>query len=61
MHGDEVVGRELMVRLIKYLLTNYPSNERVKKIIDSMHIFIMPTMNPDGSYISRSVILKCIY
>ena len=31
MHGNEVVGRELVINMAKYLLTNYGKDERVTK------------------------------
>jgi hypothetical protein len=49
MHGDEITGRELMVELIEYLAKNYNKDSRVTKLINSTEIYIMPSMNPDGS------------
>jgi len=48
MHGDEALGYQLVLYLAQYLLLNYEYVERVKKLIDTTDIFIMPTMNPDG-------------
>lgn len=50
MHGDEITGREMMVDLASYLLKNYQTNPEIKKLVDSTEIFIMASMNPDGSY-----------
>ena len=35
MHGNEAVGRELLLLLIKSLLESYGLNERITRIIDS--------------------------
>ncbi|KAL6059488.1 Carboxypeptidase N catalytic chain, variant 2 [Balamuthia mandrillaris] len=53
MHGDETVGREVLIRLIEYLCETYTDETakehlRVKKLIDNTRIFIVPSMNPDG-------------
>lgn len=48
MHGDEAVGRELMVYLAQYLLTNYASDERVARLVNNTDIYLMPSLNPDG-------------
>ncbi len=49
MHGDEIVGRELMVKLIKDLLFNYGRDPQITALLDSVQIYIMPSMNPDGA------------
>ena len=49
MHGDEIVGREMMVRLIKDLLLNYGKDPVITNLIDRVQIYIMPSMNPDGA------------
>lgn len=53
MHGDEIAGRELMLRLIPDLLQNYGKDERIKKIFENLSLDIMPSMNPDGAEKSK--------
>lgn len=54
MHGDEIVGRELMILLIKELTSQYRNgNAQVKNLIDQTEIYIIPSMNPDGAYDRR--------
>ncbi|CAF4473743.1 unnamed protein product, partial [Rotaria sp. Silwood2] len=48
MHGDETVGREMMIALIYYLLLNSKSDSRINRLLSTTNIYIMPTMNPDG-------------
>ena len=48
MHGDETLGRQLNVWMAEYLLKNYNKNQRVRNLVDSTEIYLMPTMNPDG-------------
>jgi hypothetical protein len=50
IHGDETVGYILMIRLIDYLLRNYPADAQVKKLVNRMEIWINPLSNPDGTY-----------
>lgn len=49
MHGDEIVGRELMVRLIEDLASQYGKDGRVTNLLNSVRIYILPSMNPDGA------------
>ena len=49
MHGDETVGRQVLIYLAQYLVNEYDSgNPRVTRLLDTTDIYILPTMNPDG-------------
>jgi len=49
MHGDELTGYVLMLRLIDYLLSNY-NNDEIKNLVDNTEIYINPLANPDGTF-----------
>jgi len=53
MHGDEVVGKEMCVNFIHYLMDNYGTDSRVTDLVDSTEIWIMPSMNPDGTALAQ--------
>jgi murein tripeptide amidase MpaA len=49
MHGNEVIGREIMLELIAQLCNEYlKGNENVVSLVESTRLHFMPTMNPDG-------------
>lgn len=48
MHGDEVTGMILMLRLIDEFCTS--TDSRIVNILNNVDLFIFPNTNPDGTY-----------
>jgi len=49
MHGNEVLGRELILKLADHLCERYLAGDTdIRKLISLTRIHLMPTMNPDG-------------
>jgi hypothetical protein len=49
MHGDEITGRELTVKLIDEIATKYGSDSEITDLVNNTEIYILSSMNPDGS------------
>ncbi len=50
IHGDELTGYYLLLRLADTLLQGYDSHASYRQLLDSVDIFINPLANPDGTY-----------
>ncbi|TFH39206.1 MAG: hypothetical protein E4G95_01750 [Bacteroidia bacterium] len=50
IHGDELVGYVLMLRLAEHILVNSTNGLIEQMLVDSLEIFINPLANPDGTY-----------
>ncbi|KAM6163806.1 putative carboxypeptidase X1 [Rhynchocyon petersi] len=49
MHGNEVLGRELLLLLMQFLCREYlQGNPRVTRLLTEMRLHLLPSMNPDG-------------
>uniref|UniRef100_A0A0E0L7Q0 Peptidase M14 domain-containing protein n=1 Tax=Oryza punctata TaxID=4537 RepID=A0A0E0L7Q0_ORYPU len=53
VHGDEPVGREVLIKLANWLCDNYLKDPLATLIVENMHLHILPTMNPDGFALRR--------
>jgi carboxypeptidase D len=53
IHGDETLGRTLDVGLAEWLCANYQTDPTAKQIVDGAHLYLVPTLNPDG-YAART-------
>lgn len=54
IHGNEAVGRELMLHLIQYLVTSYTkSDPYITWLLENTRIHILPSLNPDGFAVSK--------
>ena len=53
MHGDEVVGYYMMIRLIDFILNN-PTDPQVQAVLQNVDLYICPLENPDGTYHSSN-------
>ena len=50
IHGDEVTGYVMMLRLIDTLLSSYGTNPELTALVNRTRISINPLANPDGTY-----------
>ncbi|KAF8697640.1 hypothetical protein HU200_035829 [Digitaria exilis] len=48
VHGDEPVGREVLMHLANWLCNKYLKDPLATLIVENMHLHILPAMNPDG-------------
>ncbi|KAG0495990.1 hypothetical protein HPP92_000681 [Vanilla planifolia] len=53
VHGDEPVGRELLMRLANWLCSTYKKDPLATLIVNNVHLHILPSMNPDGFAMRR--------
>lgn len=65
MHGNEAVGRELLLRLADFLCEQW--NSKDKEIVDLLNrtnIHLLPSMNPDGFELAHRTVFfvrKCLW
>lgn len=53
IHGNEPVGKELLLHMIQYLVSSYATDPYIRWLLDNTRIHFLPSMNPDGYAISK--------
>uniref|UniRef100_A0A665U665 Si:ch1073-459j12.1 n=1 Tax=Echeneis naucrates TaxID=173247 RepID=A0A665U665_ECHNA len=49
LHGNEAVGREMLLLLMQYLCKEYKDrNPRAQQLVEGIRIHLVPSLNPDG-------------
>lgn len=49
LHGNEVLGRELLLLLMQFLCKEYnDDNPRVRRLVEGVRIHLVPSLNPDA-------------
>ncbi|CAI5658643.1 inactive carboxypeptidase-like protein X2 [Oreochromis niloticus] len=49
LHGNEVLGRELLLLLMQFMCLEYLSgNQRIRHLVEETRIHLLPSVNPDG-------------
>ena len=48
IHGDEVVGRELLLYLARALCEQFSSDSMITELLSTTEIHLLPSLNTDG-------------
>ena len=48
IHGDEVVGRELLLYLARALCQQFNSDSSITELLSTTEIHLLPSLNTDG-------------
>ena len=50
MHGDEGICATTALSFCNHLLSNYGTDNRINRLLDSIEFWVIPIANPDGMY-----------
>lgn len=57
IHGNEILGRELLLGLAHYLCDQYLNHDQnIRNLIEGSRIHLLPSMNPDGWQLSSETV-----
>ena len=49
LEGDHLIGSEIILNTMKYIIDNYKSGGKVKKLVDNRVFYFVPRVNPDAA------------
>ncbi|OUC41027.1 putative zinc carboxypeptidase [Trichinella nativa] len=52
IHGNEPVGREILLKLVTYALENFGKDPLITQLLNETRLLVIPTLNPDGFDVS---------
>jgi hypothetical protein len=58
LEGDHLIGSELALKTVEYLLTNYASNSDVRERVNNHVFYIFPRLNPDAAELRFARVLS---
>lgn len=59
LHGNEALGRELLLLLMQFLCKEYnDGNPRVRRLVDGVRIHLVPSLNPDAYEMAFEMVRK---
>ncbi len=58
LEGNNLVGSEIAVHTVEYLLDNYTSNPEVKERLDNHVVYVFPRLNPDAAELMFAGVLS---
>lgn len=47
-HGDELITSEVIMDFVNRLVLGYGNEDRITRLLDSLEIYFVPVVNPDG-------------
>lgn len=62
IHAGEVTSSMCAMHTIDYLLTNYSSDDSIKKLLDTTGVYVIPRVSPDGveAYLTTPYTLRSV-
>ena len=53
IHGDEALGKHLLLSLTEYLVMSYSKDVQISRLLNLTDIELLPLMNPDGFEVAK--------
>jgi murein tripeptide amidase MpaA len=58
LHGNEAMGRELLLLLMQFLCKKYNEDDtRVRRLVDSTRMHLVPSLNPDAYELAFEMVI----